>query len=81
MKKGIYRKSLAFTPPILIILSTIIRISSIEFAEISQYDLSMWNCYISNLGVVGMFGGGEIIIDGVFFNGRYKKGDQNSYPN
>ncbi|MFX1326146.1 MAG: hypothetical protein ACFE8N_14445 [Promethearchaeota archaeon] len=81
LKQGVYRKSFAYIPPILIILSTIIWMSSMEFAENSQYDLSMWNRYISNLGVVGMFLGGAIIISGFFLIGKYIKGDLNSNPN
>ena len=62
-------------PVILIIISTIIWMLSMEIAELSIYDLSMWDRYIPNFGVIGMFLGAGFIITGFIVIKKFRPRD------
>ncbi|MHA1933072.1 MAG: hypothetical protein ACW96X_11050 [Promethearchaeota archaeon] len=46
-----------------------------EIAELSIYDLSMWDRYIPNFGVIGMFLGAGFIITGFIVIKKFRTRD------
>jgi hypothetical protein len=71
-KKEIMKTKYLLIPPILMILSVIIWMIMMEIAELVIYDFSMWNRYIPNFGLIGMYLGSLIIIIGFTLVKKYQ---------
>ncbi len=63
-KNGIILKKYSLIPALIIIISVITWMILMELAESVIYNLSMWNRYIPNFGVIRMFLGASLIICG-----------------
>ncbi|MHA2325642.1 MAG: hypothetical protein ACXACB_09595 [Promethearchaeota archaeon] len=62
-------------PGLIIIICVIIWMVMMEFAELSIYDLSMWNRYIPNFGLIGLYLGAGLMIVGFLLIKKFKLTD------
>ena len=76
-KNGIIKKKYSLIPALVIIISVITWMITMEIAELAIYDLSMWERYTPNFGVIGMFLGSILIISGFVLIRKYGLGDRN----
>jgi hypothetical protein len=76
-KNGRIEVNYTVIPSFLIIIVVVIWMIMMEIAELVIYDLSMWNRYIPNFGVIGMFLGTLTILSGFVLIRKYGFRDTN----